>query len=64
MGDVMVLLAGILGKLPVVPKGTTADKVKSCFRRSTLWLHVDIHKLSKNRGYTLQGKIVYNCKYS
>jgi len=49
MGGVTVLLAGDFRQtLPVVPKGTRADEVKSCLKRSTLWPKINILKLSKN----------------
>ncbi|XP_015367239.1 PREDICTED: uncharacterized protein LOC107164071 [Diuraphis noxia] len=49
MGGVTVLLAGDFRQtLPVVPKGTRTDEVKSCLKRSTLWPQINILKLSKN----------------
>ncbi|XP_029342279.1 uncharacterized protein LOC115033590 [Acyrthosiphon pisum] len=46
---VTVLLAGDFKQtLPVVPKGTRTDEVKSCLKRSTLWPKINILKLSKN----------------
>ncbi|XP_025414746.1 uncharacterized protein LOC112686595, partial [Sipha flava] len=49
MGGAMVLLAGDFRQtLPVVPKGTRTDEVKSCLKRSTLWSKINILKLSKN----------------
>ncbi|XP_025408974.1 uncharacterized protein LOC112682560 [Sipha flava] len=49
MGGVTVLLAGDFRQtLPVVPKGTRTDEVKSCLKRSTLWPKINILKLSKN----------------
>ncbi|XP_025425697.1 uncharacterized protein LOC112694448 [Sipha flava] len=49
MGGVTVLLAGDFRQtLPVVPKGTRTDEVKSCLKRSTLWTKINILKLSKN----------------
>uniref|UniRef100_A0A2S2QXL1 ATP-dependent DNA helicase n=1 Tax=Sipha flava TaxID=143950 RepID=A0A2S2QXL1_9HEMI len=49
MDGVTVLLAGDFRQtLPVVPKGTRTDEVKSCLKRSTLWPKINILKLSKN----------------
>lgn len=49
MGGVTVLLAGDFRQtLPVVPKVTRADEVKSCIKKSNLWPQVNILKLSKN----------------
>ncbi|XP_015372594.1 PREDICTED: cTAGE family member 5-like [Diuraphis noxia] len=42
MGGVTVLLAGYFRQtLPVVPKGTRTDEIKSCLKRSTLWHQID-----------------------
>lgn len=44
MGGLTVLLAGDFRQtLPVIPRGTRADQVKSCIKSSLLWNHV--HKL-------------------
>ncbi|CAK1584525.1 unnamed protein product [Parnassius mnemosyne] len=49
MGGVTVLLAGDFRQiLPVVPKGTRAEEVKACLKRSTLWPLIKILKVSKN----------------
>lgn len=49
MGGVTVLLAGDFRQtLPVVPKGTRADEVKACLKRSSLWPLIKIIKLSRN----------------
>ncbi|XP_025421174.1 uncharacterized protein LOC112691234 [Sipha flava] len=49
MDGVTVLLARDFRQtLPVVPKGTRTDEVKSCLKRSTLWPKINILKLSKN----------------
>ncbi|XP_067131955.1 uncharacterized protein [Centruroides vittatus] len=56
MGGVTVLLAGDFRQtLPVVPKGTRADEVKSCIKKSNLWPQVNILKLSKNMRAHLGG---------
>lgn len=56
MRGVTVLLAGDFRQtLPVVPKGTRADEVKSCIKKSNLWPQVNIIKLSKNMRAHLGG---------
>lgn len=56
MGGVTVLLAGDFRQtLPVVPKGTRADEVKSCIKKSYLWPQVNILMLSKNMRAYLGG---------
>nr|XP_023023635.1 uncharacterized protein LOC111511847 [Leptinotarsa decemlineata] len=56
MGGVTVLLAGDFRQtLPVVPKVTRADEVKSFIEKSNLWPQVDILKLSKNMRAHLGG---------
>ncbi|XP_074041348.1 ATP-dependent DNA helicase pif1-like [Leptinotarsa decemlineata] len=56
MGGVTVLLAGDFRQtLPVVPKGTRADEVKSCIKKSNLWPQVNILELSKNMRAHLGG---------
>ncbi|XP_074031818.1 uncharacterized protein [Leptinotarsa decemlineata] len=56
MGSVTVLLAGDFRQtLPVVPKETRADEVKSCIKKSNLWPQVNILKLFKNMRAHLGG---------
>lgn len=41
MGGVTVLLAGDFRQtLPVIPRSTRADEVKSCLKASYLWPHI------------------------
>ncbi|KAI8430432.1 hypothetical protein MSG28_000709 [Choristoneura fumiferana] len=58
MGGMTVLLAGDFRQtLPVVPKGTRADEIKACLKKSTLWPRVKILKLCKNMRVHLKGEV-------
>ena len=56
MGGVTVLLAGDFRQtLPVVPRGTRADEVKSCVKASYLWPLIVKLSLTKNMRVHLKG---------
>jgi len=58
MGGVVVLLAGDFRQtLPVIQKGTMADKLKACLKSSYLWRHVKSLTLSTNMRVHLQGDV-------
>lgn len=58
MGGLTVLLAGDFRQtLPVVPRGTRADEIKACLKRSSLWPSVKILKLTKNMRVHLGGDV-------
>ena len=56
MGGVTVLLSGDFRQtLPVIPKGTKADELKSCIKSSYLWKHVKLLSLSTNMRAYING---------
>ncbi|XP_060871344.1 uncharacterized protein LOC132945589 [Metopolophium dirhodum] len=56
MGGVTVLLAGDFRQtLPVIPRGTRADEVKSCLKASYLWPHIQKIALHKNMRVHVKG---------
>lgn len=56
MGGVTVMLAGDFRQtLPVIPRGTRADEVKSCLKASYLWPHIRKVALHKNMRVHLRG---------
>ncbi|XP_071575067.1 uncharacterized protein [Temnothorax nylanderi] len=58
MGGVTVLLAGDFRQtLPVVPRGTRADEVKACVKKSHLWSLIKKISIRKNMRVHLKGMI-------
>lgn len=58
MGGLTLLLAGDFRQtLPVVPRGTRADEIKACLKRSVLWPSIEILNLTKNMRVLLKGDI-------
>jgi hypothetical protein len=58
MGGVVVLLADDFRQtLPVIPKGTMADKLKPCLKASYLWRHVRKPELKTNMRVHLEGDV-------
>ncbi|XP_037809132.1 ATP-dependent DNA helicase PIF1-like [Lucilia sericata] len=56
MGGITVLLAGDFRQtLPVVPRGSRADKVKACIKSSNLWQHTLKLSLHENMCVHLRG---------
>lgn len=56
MGGVTVLLAGDFRQtLPVVPRGTRADEIKACLKKSYLWRYIQNLSLSINMRVHLNG---------
>ena len=56
MGGLTVLLSGDFRQtLPVVPRGTRADEVKSCLKSSYLWKEITILYLKRNMRVHLTG---------
>ncbi|GBM36654.1 hypothetical protein AVEN_221929-1 [Araneus ventricosus] len=59
MGGLIVVLVGDFRQsLPVIPRGTVADKIKACLKSSYLWKQVKIMKLTTNM------RIQNNCQNS
>lgn len=49
MGGILLILAGDFRQtLPIVPKGTAADQIEACLKRSTLWQTVEKMSLTIN----------------
>ncbi|XP_071578043.1 uncharacterized protein [Temnothorax nylanderi] len=58
MGGVTVLLAGDFRQtLPVVPRGTRADEVKACVKKSHLWSLIKKISIRKNMRVHLKGDV-------
>ncbi|XP_077264817.1 uncharacterized protein LOC143898893 [Temnothorax americanus] len=58
MGGVTVLLAGDFRQtLPVVPRGTRADEVKACVKKSHLWSLIRKISIRKNMRVHLKGDV-------
>lgn len=58
MGGMTVLLGGDFRQtLPVVPKGTRADEIKACIKRSFLWPSIKVLKLTRNMRVHLRGDV-------
>ncbi|XP_071642971.1 uncharacterized protein [Temnothorax longispinosus] len=58
MGGVTVLLAGDFRQtLPVVPRGTRADEVKACVKKSHLWSLIRKISIRKNIRVHLKGDV-------
>ncbi|XP_046681426.1 uncharacterized protein LOC124368195 [Homalodisca vitripennis] len=58
MGGVTLLMAGDFRQtLPVVPRGTRADEVKTCVKRSVLWPKVQVCSLKINMRVHLKGSL-------
>ena len=56
MGGVVFLMAGDFRQtLPVIPKGTKADEIKACIKKSYLWPRVKKLKLETNMRVALRG---------
>jgi len=56
MGGVLLLLSGDFRQtLPVIPKGTPADEIKACLKKSHLWLHVRTLHLTTNMRVAFHG---------
>ena len=55
MGGVPVLLAGDFRQtLPIISKGTPADEVSACLRKSDFWKNVESRRLTTNMRARLQ----------
>ncbi|XP_071579388.1 uncharacterized protein [Temnothorax nylanderi] len=58
MGGVTVLLAGDFRQtLPIVPRGTRADEVKACVKKSHLWSLIKKISIRKNMRVHLKGDV-------
>jgi ATP-dependent DNA helicase PIF1 len=61
MGGVFLLLSGDFRQtLPVIPKGTPADEIKACLKKSRLWPHVHTLHLTTNMRVALHGDATAN----
>ena len=47
-GGTVVLSGDFRQTLPVIPRGTKTDELKSCLKSSNLWKHVKVLGLSTN----------------
>ncbi|XP_054287893.1 uncharacterized protein LOC129003620 [Macrosteles quadrilineatus] len=54
MGGLVVLLSGDFGQtLPVIQRGTPADEINSCLKKSVLWSHIEQYHLVQNMRVSL-----------